>query len=119
MSLLECMSYGVVPVITPVGSIPAVVTEGQNGILIKVKDTQSIVDAITYLHTHKDKLEQMSKSSRHFIYEHFDADYYIDKLNNIYNVISTQNAKYSLLTNRIEQDSRRQGAHQYYQRTLL
>ena len=84
MSLLECMSYGVVPVITPVGSIPTVVTEGQNGMFIKVKDAQSIVDAITYLHTHRDKLEQMSKSSRNYIYEHFSPDFYIDKLNNIY-----------------------------------
>lgn len=84
MSLLECMSYGAVPVITPVGSIPTVVTEGQNGLFIKVKDTQSIVDAITYLHTHRDKLEQMGKSSRNYIYEHFDSDCYIDKLNNIY-----------------------------------
>jgi glycosyltransferase involved in cell wall biosynthesis len=84
MSLLECMSYGVVPIITPVGSIPTVVTDQQNGILIKVKDTQSIVDTITYLHTHRDKLEQMSKSSRKYIFEHFDSDYYFDKLNNIY-----------------------------------
>ena len=84
MSLLECMSYGAVPVITPVGSIPTVVTEGQNGLLIRVKDTPSIVDAITYLHTHRDKLEQMSKSARNYIYEHFDSDSYIDKLNSIY-----------------------------------
>jgi len=84
MSLLECMSYGVVPVVTPVGSIPTVVTEGQNGILIKVKDTQSIVDAIAYLHIHRDRLEQMSKSARNYIYEHFDSDSYIDKLNSIY-----------------------------------
>lgn len=84
MSLLECMSYGVVPVITPVGSIPTVVTEGQNGILIKVKNAQSIVDAIAYLHIHRDRLEQMSKSARNYIYEHFDSDSYIDKLNSIY-----------------------------------
>ena len=88
MSLLECMSYGAVPVITPVGSIPTVVTEGRNGMLIKVKDAQSIVDAIAYLHTHRDRLEQMSQSARSYIYEHFDADSYIDKLNNIYTACS-------------------------------
>jgi glycosyltransferase involved in cell wall biosynthesis len=88
MSLLECMSYGVVPVITPVGSIPIVVTEGQNGMFIKVKDATSIVDAITYLHTHRDKLEQMSKSARNYIHEHFNTDSYIDKLNNIYSTCS-------------------------------
>ena len=84
ISLLECMSYGAVPIITPVGSIPTIVTDQQNGRFIKVKDTQSIVDAITYLHTHRNKLEQMSKSSRKYICEHFNSDYYIDKLNNIY-----------------------------------
>ena len=88
MSLLECMSYGVVPVITPVGSIPTVVTEGQNGILIKAEYAESIVDAITYLHTHRDKLEQMSKSARNYIHEHFNTDSYIDKLNNIYSTCS-------------------------------
>ena len=88
MSLLECMSYGVVPVVTPVGSIPTVVTDRQNGVLIKVKDTQSIVDAITYLHAHRDKLEQMSISARNYIYEHFDPDSYIDELNNIYRTCS-------------------------------
>ena len=88
MSLLECMCYGAVPVITPVGSIPTIVKDQQNGILIKVKDTPSIVDAITYLHTHRDKLEQMSKSSRNYIYEHFDPDCYIDKLNSIYSICS-------------------------------
>ena len=88
ISLLECMSYGAVPVITPVGSIPTVVTEGRNGMLVKVKDAQSIVDAIAYLHTHRDRLEQMSKLARNYIYEHFDSDSYIDKLNNIYTTCS-------------------------------
>ena len=88
MSLLECMSYGVVPVITPVGSIPSVVTEGQNGMLIRVKDAQSIVDAITYLHTNRGKLKLMSSAARNYIFNHFDSDFYIDKLNNIYSTCS-------------------------------
>ena len=84
MSLLECMSYGVVPVITPVGSIPTVVTDQQNGIFIKVKDTISIVDAILYLHTHRDKLALMSELSHDYIMKHFDPQTYINMLNNIY-----------------------------------
>ena len=85
MSFVECMSYGAVPVITPVGSIPTVVVNQQNGIFIKVKDVESIVEVITYLHTHRDRLEQMNKSSRNYILEHFDPEMYIDRLNNIYN----------------------------------
>lgn len=84
MSLLECMCYGAVPVITPVGSIPTVVTDYQNGLFIKAEDAESIVDAITYLHTNRDKLKLMSAAARNYIFEHFDSDSYIDKLNNIY-----------------------------------
>ena len=84
MSLLECMSYGVVPVITPVGSIPTVITDQQNGIFIKVKDTESIAEAIIHLHSNREILMQMSSAARNYIFEHFDSDSYIDKLNNIY-----------------------------------
>ena len=85
ISLLESMSYGIVPVVTPVGSIPTVVTDYQNGIFIKVKDLESIVDAVAYLDCNRDKLEQMSVSSRNFIYNHFDTKEYINTLNSIYN----------------------------------
>ena len=84
MSLLECMSFGVVPVITPVGSIPTVVSDQQNGLFIKVKDEESIVEALTDLHTNRDKLEQMSQSSRDFIFKNFDPETYIKTLNNLY-----------------------------------
>ena len=88
MSLLECMSYGAVPVITSVGSIPTVVTDHQNGLFIKTEDAESIVDAITYLHTNRDKLKLMSSAARNDIFEHFTTDSYIDKLNNIYSTCS-------------------------------
>lgn len=84
MSLLECMAYGVVPIITPVGSIPTVITDQHNGLFIKVKDAESIVEAVCFLHTHREKLEQMSKSSRNYIFEHFDPQTYINCLNTIY-----------------------------------
>lgn len=84
MSLLECMSYGVVPVITPVGSISSVVSDQDNGIFIKVKDAESIVDAVVDLHHHRDKVMQMSCSSLNYIFEHFNPETYINQLNNIY-----------------------------------
>lgn len=88
MSLLECMSYGVVPVITPVGSVPTVVTDHQNGLFIKVKDAESIFDAITYLHSHRDELRQMSMSARTCIFENFNPEAYINKLNSLYDSLA-------------------------------
>ena len=67
-----------------VGLVGNPICGDQMKMFIKVKDATSIVDAITYLHTHRDKLEQMSKSSRNYIHEQFSTDSYIDKLNNIY-----------------------------------
>ena len=84
MSLLECMGYGVVPIITPVGSIPTVITDQYNGLFINVKDAESIVEAVCFLHTHREKLEQMSKSSCNYIFKHFDPQTYINCLNTIY-----------------------------------
>jgi len=90
LSLLEGMSYGIVPVITPVGSIPTVVTDHQNGLFIKVKDTDSIVEAITCLHENRNRLQQMSQAARHYIFTHFNADTYIENLNQIYSISQRQ-----------------------------
>lgn len=96
MSLLETMSYGVVPVITPVGSVPTVVVEGRetrgesgearsgNGLFVKVKDVDSIVEAVKTLHEDRDLLGRLGKNAQQFIADHFSAKAYIRKLNEIY-----------------------------------
>ncbi len=84
ISLLECMSYGSVPIVTATGSIPTVVIDQQNGIFVKVKDSESIADAVSNLHIHRDLLERMSIASRKFIFEHFNPRKYVRCLNNIY-----------------------------------
>ena len=87
MSLLESMSYGAVPVVTPVGSIPEVVKEGVNGLLIKDHDTDTIVNAIIRLQ--KDSLfrNDLSKAARTTIGEQFSPVQYFEKLNAIYKTV--------------------------------
>lgn len=84
MALLECMSYGVVPVVTPVGSIPQVVTNGRNGLLNKVKDVDSIVEAIKKLATDRALLYSMGQEARTTILNNFSTEEYIRKLNMLY-----------------------------------
>lgn len=99
MSLLECMAYGVVPVVTPVGSIPEVVkdndelqisnyegsnTNDANGVFVKVKDVDSIVEAVKFLDAHRDILSRLSENAHKTILEYFSASKYVEKLNNIY-----------------------------------
>lgn len=91
VSLLECMAYGVVPVITPVGSIPDVVESwdesrksNANGIFIKVKDEYTIVQAVTKLHEDRELLAHLSKNAIQTILNNFSTEKYVKNLNDIY-----------------------------------
>ena len=85
MSLLETMSFGMVPVVTPVGSIPAVVTDRVNGIFIKVKNIEDIANAIKGLYYDRVKLPKLSVNAQHTILDRFDDRKYIKLLNHLYN----------------------------------
>jgi len=84
MSLLETMSYGAVPVVTKVGSIPTVVRDGENGLFVELKDVDSIVDALKRLDNDRTSLARLSDNARKTIMENFSAERYVEKLNEIY-----------------------------------
>lgn len=92
MSLLECMGYGVVPVVTNVGSISTVVkplinmgnNDSANGVFVKVKDIDSIVDAISFLDSNRQCLKMFGINAQKMIEENFSAKNYVEKLNRIY-----------------------------------
>ena len=84
MSLLETMSFGQVPVVTPVGSIPTIVTNNTNGIFITVKNVEEIVTAIKKLTTNKDISTALSQKAKETIIAEFDDMEYIKKLNILY-----------------------------------
>lgn len=84
MSLLETMSYGVTPVVTPVGSIPQVVKDGVNGMFVKDHDVDSIVVAIKRLSDDRALLRKLGEEARKTIFSQFSPNKYIEKLNDIY-----------------------------------
>lgn len=63
-SLLEAMAAGVVPIVTPVGAIPEVVTEGEHGVLVAPRDAEALADAITRLAADRAMLARMSAACR-------------------------------------------------------
>ena len=85
MSLLECMAYGIVPITTNVGSISDVVDNGKNGIFIKVKDSETIHNAICQLNNDREMLGKMSEMAHRTILSKFSPQEYIKQLNDIYN----------------------------------
>lgn len=84
MSLLECMSYGVVPITTKVGSIGEVVMDNTNGMFIQIKDSSSIVEQFTQIHKNRTLLKNLSIEAKRTIINKFNPTTYINQLNLIY-----------------------------------
>lgn len=86
MSLLESMSYGKAPIVTPVGSIPQVVKDGVNGMFITDHDSDSIVSAIKRLDEDRSILRKLGVAARETIFNQFSPEKYVEKLNSIYHL---------------------------------
>lgn len=84
MSLLETMSYGLVPVVTDVGSIEEYVKDGMNGLMIGVRDAVSIVNALERLVVDKKLMIELSKAARQTIVTRLHPQKYVERLNEIY-----------------------------------
>ena len=84
MSLLETMSFGQVPIVTAVGSIPMVVEEKTNGILIRTKNCKDIVNALITLNENRDLLNKFSQNAQYTIFNKFDDEKYVKVLNDLY-----------------------------------
>ena len=84
VSLLECMSFGLVPVVTNVGSISEYVKDKENGLFLKVKDVNSIIQALDILSNDKSMVKKMSVAARQTIFEQLRPEAYVSKLNNLY-----------------------------------
>ena len=87
ISLLETMSYGLVPVVTDVGSITEYVDDGVNGLLIKTRDSASIIAAVDRLLHDRATLQKMSAAARQTIVTRLQPTKYIEQLNRIYSSI--------------------------------
>lgn len=84
ISLLECMSFGMVPIVTDVGSIKYVVKHGENGVIVKKGSANEIANAIENLSNNSELLEKMGGNAKQLISEEFDPAIYIEKLNVVY-----------------------------------
>jgi glycosyltransferase involved in cell wall biosynthesis len=63
-ALLEAMAAGVVPVVTPVGAVPEVVTEHEHGVFVEPRDAEAIAEAIASLAADRAGLLRMSAACR-------------------------------------------------------
>jgi glycosyltransferase involved in cell wall biosynthesis len=84
MSLLESMSFGLVPVVTNVGSIKYVVQSGENGIMVDKNPAEEVAEAIEKIIFNRALLQTMSVNAANFIFKHYNPQDYISELNKMY-----------------------------------
>ena len=84
ISLIETMSFGIVPVVTNVGSIGTLVKQDETGLFVKRESAQDIADSIEKLVNNKKLMGRLSSNAREIVFRDFDPVQYIEKLNGIY-----------------------------------
>ena len=61
--ILEAMATGLPVIATKVGAVPEIITNGQNGILVNIKDPKNIADAILSLHEDQSFYEKIKRNA--------------------------------------------------------
>lgn len=93
MAIVEAMSVGVVPVCTPISSIPEIITSGTTGVLIPVGSPEAIVDALLQLQLNPEGRHRMACAAYKFAMANFDASINYRKLNDLYRTISPRSCR--------------------------
>ena len=86
-ALLESMAFGLVPLVTSVGSIPEVIQNDLNGIFIDGKTPAQIVKLIIELNNNRKLFKNISFNARNTIYANYNIENYISKINQIYKFV--------------------------------
>ncbi len=86
-ALLEGMAAGVVPIVTPVGAIPDVVSHNVHGLFVPVKDPGSIAQAIRSLEANRAALARMSQACRSRIASGYSLERLADDFNALYSAL--------------------------------
>lgn len=80
MSILEAMAYKNSVISTEVGGIPQIITNNENGIIIKPGDKDELYNALKGLISNTEKRRIISENARKTVEEKFDIINNIEKL---------------------------------------
>ena len=88
MSMLEMMAYGLPCIMTPVGGIPQVIRDDENGYMCPVGDVDALVDLLTGLLASPELRGRIGSAARRTIEQDFDIDANIRRLEDLYRELS-------------------------------
>jgi glycosyltransferase involved in cell wall biosynthesis len=80
LSLLEGMSYGLCPVVTPVGAVPEVIQHGVCGLIVPVGDAPALAEALGVLLRDEGLLRRLGQAAQRRFSERYDIGSYAARL---------------------------------------
>lgn len=90
LSLLEGMSLGIPAVVSNFGGNTGVIKDGQNGIIVPMKNSERLSDAISLILSDDWLYEKMSKGSKRIFNECFTAQIMTKKTEKIYEEVAEE-----------------------------
>lgn len=84
LALLDAMAAGQVPVVTPVGTIPEIITDGENGFLVPVGDARQLAHVLAQLLTQENFRHAMGRNARSTWENRFDLSIFRESLDSIW-----------------------------------
>lgn len=84
LTLIEAMSCGRPVIATDIGSIPTLICNGENGILVEKKNMSDLANAAISLLTNKEKCQWLGENARKTILEKFTNEEMVDKTIEVY-----------------------------------
>jgi glycosyltransferase involved in cell wall biosynthesis len=92
MAMLEAMAWGLPVICTPVGSIPEIVRDGFNGLLIQPGEVSQLGHAIVQLVADEPERISMGRAARQSV-EKLRPESYVDKLVGTYHAVLKQSTE--------------------------
>lgn len=83
MACLEAMAMGLPIIVTPVGVMPEVIRDGENGLITPVGDYFKLAENIEYLYKNRELCKKMGKNNIQHVRENFNIEIIAQKLFNI------------------------------------
>jgi len=84
MSILEAFAAGAAVVATPVGAVPDVITDGENGLLVEAGDVDGLASALRRLIASPDLRNALGAAARRDHSERYNIENYVSRLENIW-----------------------------------
>jgi glycosyltransferase involved in cell wall biosynthesis len=84
MAVLEAMMAGVAPIVTPIGSLPEIVADRENGLLVDRGSADSLVMAVEVLANDRALLAKLQRNAQAHARANFDVARNARRLLSIY-----------------------------------